>query len=106
MVESTREVLDAAGLAVDELDWVVPHQASDNIITGCASSLGLPLDKVARNFDRVGNTSAASIPIVLDEYRRAGRFRDGDRMVLTAVGAGMAWGAAYLVWHDYGSHAP
>jgi 3-oxoacyl-[acyl-carrier-protein] synthase-3 len=101
MIQATNEVLATAGLTAADVDWVVPHQASRNIVTDTAEALGLPLHKFILNFGEVGNTSAASIPIALDEANRLGCFRDGERIVLPAVGAGMAWGAAYLVWHDY-----
>ena len=101
MVQATQEVLERAGACISDVDWVVPHQASCNIVTDTASALGLPLEKFILNFDTVGNTSAASVPVALDQANRLGCFRDGERLVLPAVGAGMAWGAAYLVWHDY-----
>lgn len=101
MVQATNEVLARAGVTAADVDWVVPHQASCNIVMGTATALGLPLHKFILNFSEVGNTSAASVPIALDEANRLGCFRDGQRMVLPAVGAGMAWGAAYVVWHDY-----
>jgi 3-oxoacyl-[acyl-carrier-protein] synthase-3 len=101
MVQATNEVLARAAVEAADIDWIVPHQASCNIVKGTADALGLPLHKFILNFGSVGNTSAASVPIALDEANRLGCFRDGERMVLPAVGAGMAWGAAYLVWQDY-----
>ncbi len=101
MVQATQEVLERAGACISDVDWVVPHQASCNIVTDTASALGLPIEKFILNFGTVGNTSAASVPVALDQANRLGCFRDGERLVLPAVGAGMAWGAAYLVWHDY-----
>ena len=101
MVQATQEVLERAGACITDVDWVVPHQASSNIVTDTASALGLPLEKFILNFGTVGNTSAASVPVALDHANRLGGFRDGARLVMPAVGAGMAWGAAYLVWHDY-----
>jgi len=101
MVQATQEVLERAGACISDVDWVVPHQASCNIVTDTASALGLPMEKFILNFGTVGNTSAASVPVALDQANRLGCFRDGERLVLPAVGAGMAWGAAYLVWHDY-----
>jgi 3-oxoacyl-[acyl-carrier-protein] synthase III len=101
MVQATNEVLACAGITAADIDWVVPHQASCNIVTETAKALDLPEHKFILNFSEVGNTSAASIPIALDQANRQGCFRDGERIVLPAVGAGMAWGAAYLVWHDY-----
>jgi 3-oxoacyl-[acyl-carrier-protein] synthase III len=101
MVQATREVLARADACVTDIDWVVPHQASCNIVSETASQLGLPLERFILNFSFVGNTSAASVPIALDEANRMGCLRDGQRLVMPAVGAGMAWGAAYVVWQDY-----
>jgi 3-oxoacyl-[acyl-carrier-protein] synthase III len=101
MVQATNELLASAGITSDEVDWVVPHQASCNIVNDTAKALDLPMHKFILNFSEVGNTSAASVPIALDEANRMGCFRDGERLIMPAVGAGMAWGAAYVVWHDY-----
>ena len=101
MVQATREVLARADACVTDIDWVVPHQASCNIVSETASQLGLPLERFILNFSLVGNTSAASVPIALDEANRLGCLRDGQRLVMPAVGAGMAWGAAFVVWQDY-----
>lgn len=100
MVEATKGVLARAGVGVEEVDWVVPHQASCNIVVDTAKALDLPLEKFFINFAMVGNTSAASIPVALDEMNRMGCLLDGQRVVMPAVGAGMAWGAAYMVWRD------
>jgi 3-oxoacyl-[acyl-carrier-protein] synthase-3 len=101
MVQATNEVLARADATAADVDWVVPHQASCNIVLATATALDLPIERFILNFSHVGNTSAASIPIALDEANRQGCFRDGQRLVLPAVGAGMAWGAAFVVWHDY-----
>jgi 3-oxoacyl-[acyl-carrier-protein] synthase-3 len=101
MVQATNEVLASAGITAADVDWVVPHQASCNIVTDTAKALELPMHKFILNFSEVGNTSAASVPIALDQANRMGCFRDGERLIMPAVGAGMAWGAAYVVWHDY-----
>ena len=101
MVIATREVMQRAGLSVDDIDWVVPHQASLNIIQETANYLELPIERFVLNFDMVGNTSAGSIPVALDQANRSGCFADQDKLLLPAVGAGMTWGAVYLVWHDY-----
>jgi 3-oxoacyl-[acyl-carrier-protein] synthase-3 len=104
MAEATHEVLARAGATPADVDWVVPHQASGNIVRDTARALEVPLWKFILNFERYGNTSSASVPIALDEASRLGCFRDGDRIVMPAVGAGMAWGAAFLVWYDYRRH--
>ena len=101
MVCATKDVLARAHVSAEDIDWVVPHQASHNIVVETANQLGMPLHKFFINFARVGNTSAASIPVALDEANRLGCLRDGERVVMPAVGAGMAWGAAYVVWEDY-----
>jgi 3-oxoacyl-[acyl-carrier-protein] synthase-3 len=101
MAQATKEVLARAGVSAADIDWVVPHQASCNIVIDTAKSLEIPVDRFILNFARVGNTSAASVPIALDEANRRGCFRDGQRLVMSAVGAGMSWCAAYLVWNDY-----
>lgn len=101
MVQAAREVLSRAGVAVDEVDWIVPHQASWNMIRDSAAQLGIGLDHFVVNFDCFGNTSAGSIPLTLDYGNRLGLFRDGQKLLLPAVGAGMAWSAAYMVWYDY-----
>jgi len=104
MVEATKEVLARAAVTTDDIDWVVPHQASCNIVIETARQLGIPLDKFILNFSDVGNTSAASVPVALDWANRLGCLRDGQHIVMPAVGAGMAWGAAYVVWRDYRQH--
>ncbi len=101
MVFAVRDVLDRAELSLADVDWIVPHQASWNIVRDTATALDVPFSKFLLNFDRFGNTSAGSIPLTLDEGNRRRLFKDGDRLLLPAVGAGMAWGCAFLVWHDY-----
>lgn len=98
MVESTKQVARSAGLALSDIDLLIPHQANLRIIQSAAESLGLPDDKVFVNVDRYGNTAAASIPIALCEAVESGRLRDGDHVVLTTVGAGISWAAIALEW--------
>jgi len=100
MAEMTTEVVDRAGSSVEAVDWFVPHQTGMNIIEDVAKQLGAPMDRFRICIDHTGNTSGATIPIALDEARRAGDLHDGDHIVLTSVGGGMAWGAVYLVWAD------
>lgn len=97
MVDATREVLAKAGLAEDDIDLVIPHQANQRLLDLAAERLGAP-EKVYSNVARFGNTSAASIPIALDEASKAGRLKTGDRVLLVAFGAGLTWGAAVLRW--------
>lgn len=96
MEEISREALDEAGVTIDQVSLVIPHQANRRIITALAERLGLPLEKVVVNVDKYGNTSAASVPVALDEARREGRIRPGDIVLLNAFGAGFAWGAAVI----------
>lgn len=96
MEEISREALDEAGVSVDEVSLVVPHQANLRIITALAERLDIPMSRVMVNLDKYGNTSAASVPVALDEARRQGRIRPGDIVLLNAFGAGFAWGAAVI----------
>jgi predicted naringenin-chalcone synthase len=82
----------------EDIGWFVPHQANLRILEAVAVRLGIPPGKVAVNVERYGNTSAATIPLVLSEWWQAGRLRRGDRMVLCGIGAGYTLGAVYLVW--------
>lgn len=90
------EVLVAAGLERAAIDWLVPHQANERIISATARKLGLPMEQVILTVDRHGNTSAASIPLALDEAVRDGRVQRGQLLLLEAVGGGFTWGAALL----------
>lgn len=96
MLESTLEVANRNGLTMETVDWLVPHQANLRIIEAVASRAGIAPEKVLVNIEHTGNTSAASIPICLDEYKD--RLKKGDRIILTAFGAGFTWGAMYLIW--------
>lgn len=87
-----------AGAAADEIDWFVPHQANKRIIDATARKFGWPDEKVVITVDRHGNTSAASIPLALDAARRDGRIREGDLVMLEAMGGGFTWGAALVRW--------
>ncbi len=99
MEKAARELLDAHQLTPADVALVIPHQANIRIIEMLASRLGLPMDRFGINIDRVGNTSAASIPVVLDEAHRAGRIRSGDLVLMIAFGAGLTWGASLVRWH-------
>jgi 3-oxoacyl-[acyl-carrier-protein] synthase-3 len=90
------ETLAAAKLAVDEVDWVVPHQANARILDATARKLGLDAGKVVVTVDRHANTSAASVPLALDTAVRDGRIEVGDLVVLEAMGGGFTWGAAVV----------
>lgn len=96
MLTSTLDVMKRNNLTADDVDYLVPHQANLRIIEAVADRAKFPMDKVLVNIQHYGNTSAASIPLCLDEYKS--RLKKGDRIVLTAFGAGFTWGAMYLVW--------
>ncbi len=96
MYESSLDIMARNGLTVDTIDWFIPHQANLRIIEAVGSRLGINPDKVLVNIQHYGNTSAASIPLCIDEYK--GRLKKGDKIVLTAFGAGFTWGAMYLIW--------
>ncbi|HEY7713992.1 MAG TPA: beta-ketoacyl-ACP synthase III [Candidatus Binatia bacterium] len=96
MEEISREALAEAGVEIDQLSLVIPHQANRRIIVALAERLGVPLEKVVVNLDKYGNTSAASIPVALDEAKRQGRIKPGEIVLLNAFGGGFAWGAAVV----------
>ena len=92
------ETLAANGMQKSDIDWLVPHQANIRIIQASAKKLGLSMEKVVVTVDRHANTSAASIPLALDEAARDGRIRAGQHVLLEAVGGGFTWGAALVKW--------
>jgi 3-oxoacyl-[acyl-carrier-protein] synthase-3 len=96
--EVARETLAANHLRVEDLDLYVPHQANVRILKAVAERLGLPPEKMMLNLDRYGNTSAASIPIALDEAVRQGRIKEGSLVMLGAFGAGLTWASALIRW--------
>ncbi|MDH3718133.1 MAG: ketoacyl-ACP synthase III [Planctomycetota bacterium] len=99
LIDSTvREVLDAAQLEIKDIDVLVLHQANSRIMDAAADSLGIPREKMVVNIDRFGNTSAASIPLALDEIRRNGTIQRGSRIMLCGFGAGLAWGTGLMQW--------
>lgn len=98
MTDVTREVLERAGLSVDDIDLFFYHQANARIIDAVGKRLHLDPDRVVNVIGEFANTSAASLPIALSAARREGRLRDGDRLLLSAFGAGMVWGAVVATW--------
>jgi 3-oxoacyl-[acyl-carrier-protein] synthase-3 len=98
MAEITEDLLKRAELKLEDVTWMVPHQANRRIIEAVAKRLGLPLERVVINLDRYGNTVAATIPLGLSEWHHEGRLAYGDRIVLAAFGAGFTSGAVYLRW--------
>jgi 3-oxoacyl-[acyl-carrier-protein] synthase-3 len=91
--EVARETLAAAGMQLADVDWLIPHQANVRILEATARKLGLPLERLVVTVDHHGNTSAASVPLALDEYVRAGKIRAGHRVMMQGVGGGFTWGA-------------
>jgi len=98
MVQATKEALDQAGMKVEDLDLVIPHQANYRIIEAAARGLHLPMDKFMINLDRYGNTSTASIPIATVEAAEQGKLKRGNKIVFVGFGAGLTWGAAAVTW--------
>jgi 3-oxoacyl-[acyl-carrier-protein] synthase-3 len=98
MANVVGEVLDKAGLAPADIDWLVPHQANKRIIDGTGRKLGLSPDRVVVTVDKHANTSAASIPLALDTAVSDGRIRRGDLVLMEGIGGGLSWGASLVRW--------
>jgi 3-oxoacyl-[acyl-carrier-protein] synthase-3 len=98
VVDSGVVTLERAGVASSDVDWFVPHQANVRIIDAAAQRLGIPRERTIVNIERYGNTSAASIPLALAEAAEDGRLTDGDLVLLSGFGAGMAWATALVRW--------
>jgi 3-oxoacyl-[acyl-carrier-protein] synthase-3 len=96
MEEISRQALEEAGVTIEQVSLVVPHQANKRIIVALAERLGVPMERVMVNLEKYGNTSAASIPVALDEARKQGRIKAGDIVLINAFGAGFAWGASVI----------
>ena len=90
--------LEMAGKQVEDIDWLVLHQANARILSAAADRLGVERERVASNVERYGNTSAASVPLVLDEYVRAGKIKNGDVLATAGFGAGLTWASALVRW--------
>lgn len=98
MGEAAINALEQAGLSANDVDCLIPHQANNRIIQSAAKRLKLPMDKVIVNVDKYGNTSAASIPIALEEAVHGGKIKQGDIVVLVGFGAGLTWASAVIKW--------
>ncbi len=98
MARATKETLEVAGLAIEDIDLVVPHQANTRIIEAAARGLKLPMEKFVVNLDRYGNTSTASIPMAAVEAFESGRLKAGDKVVFVGFGGGLTWGALVAEW--------
>ncbi len=98
MAEVIRGAVDRVGIDLDDLAIVIPHQSNARIIESAVERLGLPMDRVLINIDKYGNTSAASIPLGLDDAATMGRIRKGDWVLLAGFGGGLTWGSVLLRW--------
>jgi 3-oxoacyl-[acyl-carrier-protein] synthase-3 len=96
--EVIEKALFRANLTVDQIDWLILHQANQRILNAVAERLNIPPKKVISNLAKYGNTSAASIPLALDEAVREGKIKPGDRIMISGFGAGLTWGAALFEW--------
>jgi 3-oxoacyl-[acyl-carrier-protein] synthase-3 len=100
LVSSAEAVLAKSGVAIEDVDVYVPHQANVRIIDHAVAKLGIPEEKVVVNVDRYGNTSSASIPLALAEAVADGRVKKGDTVLMTGMGAGLTWGSAVMRWTE------
>jgi 3-oxoacyl-[acyl-carrier-protein] synthase-3 len=98
LVSSAQAVLERCGVAVEEVDVYVPHQANVRIMDHAAQKLGIPRERMVVNVDRYGNTSSGSIPLALAEAQEDGRLKEGDLVLMTGMGAGLTWGSALMKW--------
>ncbi len=98
MFESVTEILDRVKVEKDDVDWFVAHQANIRIIEATQKRLKVPDEKVFINVSRYGNTTAATLPLCLDELNTDGKLKPGHKVVLFTFGAGFTWGSSYLVW--------
>jgi 3-oxoacyl-[acyl-carrier-protein] synthase-3 len=98
MTQATRQVVGAAGLSLDDIDLLVPHQANHRILQVAAKQLGFPQEKIFSNLASYGNTSSASVPLALVDAIQEGRLRAGDRMVMVGFGGGLTWAACVVEW--------
>lgn len=96
--ECISEILERNSMTVNDVDYFILHQANKRIIQSVAKRLGVDMDKFPINLESYGNTSAATIPVLLDEMNRAGQLKTGDRIILSGFGGGLSWGATLLTW--------
>ena len=96
MVDSIQRVVEQNGLSIDDIRWVVPHQANDRILEASSKRLGMDPSRMVSYISELGNTSSASIPISLDRMVTEGRLNRGDKVVLCGFGGGLTYGAALL----------
>ena len=98
LAEVVEEALAANNLKPDDIDWIVPHQANKRILDGTAKKISLPPEKVIATVEDHANTSAASIPLALNTGVKDGRIKEGDLLLMEAMGGGFTWGAVLVRW--------
>jgi 3-oxoacyl-[acyl-carrier-protein] synthase-3 len=98
MMDASKKALDKAGLTIDDISCVIPHQANVRIIEAIADRLKIPIEKFFINLDRYGNTSAAAVAIALDEANRSGRLKQGDYILMVVFGGGLTWASSVIEW--------
>ncbi|MBE9524135.1 MAG: ketoacyl-ACP synthase III [Chloroflexi bacterium] len=98
MAQATKDVISQAGIALEEIDWIIPHQANRRIIETAARRLKYPIEQFVINLDRYGNTSTASIPLATVEAAQEGKLKPGDKIVFVGFGAGLSWGSLAVQW--------
>jgi len=96
--KSIENILQRNRISIGQISYMIPHQPSIGILKSIAKTVGLPFDRVTTNMDKYANTSGATIPLVLDETHKAGKFKKGDYLIFAAVGAGWTWGTALYKW--------
>ena len=96
MISATKELLERNQLEIDDIDWLIPHQANIRIIKSVAEGMDFPMEKVIINIHKYGNTTAGTLPLCLWDYEK--QFKKGDKIVFTAFGGGFTWGSTYLIW--------
>jgi 3-oxoacyl-[acyl-carrier-protein] synthase-3 len=100
LVSSGEAVLERGGVAIEDVDVYIPHQANVRIIDHATKKLGIPSERVVVNVDRYGNTSSGSIPLALAEAQVDGRLQAGKLVLMTGMGAGLTWGSALMRWTE------
>lgn len=98
MVSSVKKVIEDSGLNIEDIDYIVPHQANIRIIEFAAKKLGLSMDKFFINLQNYGNTSGATIPLAIDEMNKKGLLKRGAKIVVVGFGGGLTWGSMVLKW--------
>ena len=98
MLKAAKKALDQAGLAIEDISCIIPHQANVRIIEAIADRLGISREKMFVNLDRYGNTSAAAVAIALDEANRSGRIKPGDYILMVVFGGGLTWASTVIEW--------